>query len=82
MIAHTAERLIGADRAVPADQTVTANQAVEIGKRRVYDAETSLHAASQSGVDAWVSAAYDRLHIELVSYEALLVCCIEAAKSA
>jgi len=29
---------------------------------RLYRAEVALHAAFQSGVDAWISAAYDRLH--------------------
>jgi thioredoxin-like negative regulator of GroEL len=29
---------------------------------RLYDAETALHAARQSHVDGWISAAYDRLH--------------------
>jgi len=29
--------------------------------RHLYDAETALHTARQSGVGAWISAAYDRL---------------------
>jgi hypothetical protein len=29
--------------------------------RHLYDAETALHIARQSGVSAWISAAYDRL---------------------
>jgi hypothetical protein len=29
--------------------------------RHLYDAETALHIARQSGVGAWISAAYDRL---------------------
>ena len=29
---------------------------------RLYDAEVALHIARQTGVDAWVAAAYDRLH--------------------
>jgi hypothetical protein len=35
---------------------------VEITARRLYDAEVALHIAHQSRVDAWVSAAADRLH--------------------
>ena len=40
-------------------------------QRSVYDAETTLHAARQSGVDAWVAAAYDRLDQTLAVYAAL-----------
>jgi hypothetical protein len=29
---------------------------------RLYDAEVNLHQARQSGVDTWISAAYDLLH--------------------
>ena len=29
--------------------------------RHLYDAEAALHIARQSGVGAWISAAYDRL---------------------
>ena len=39
--------------------------------RNLYDAETALHAASQSGVDAWITAAYDRLHDAITSYDSL-----------
>jgi hypothetical protein len=31
-------------------------------EQRVYDAECALHAARSSGIDAWVRAAYDKLH--------------------
>jgi hypothetical protein len=31
----------------------------------VYDAECALHAARQSGAEAWVHAAADRLHLLL-----------------
>ena len=37
-------------------------------KRRLYNAEGTLHAARQSGVDAWVKAAYDRLHLAVADY--------------
>ena len=29
---------------------------------RLYDAETALHAARQTHVDEWITAAYNRLH--------------------
>jgi hypothetical protein len=35
--------------------------AISEAARRLYDAETALHAARQSGIGAWISAAYDRL---------------------
>ena len=40
-------------------------------QRLVYDAETTLHAARQSGIDSWVAAAYDRLHESLAAHAAL-----------
>ena len=65
-----------------ADRTPTTDEATSAAKRRVYDAETALHAARQSGVDAWVAAAYDRLHAALVAYEALLTAWIAGARAA
>lgn len=44
---------------------------LRIAQRLVYDAETTLHAARQSGIDSWVAAAYDRLHESLAAYAAL-----------
>jgi len=44
---------------------------LRIAQRLVYDAETTLHAARQSGIDSWVAAAYDRLHESLAAYTAL-----------
>jgi hypothetical protein len=44
--------------------TVTLDDA----KRRLYDAETALHAAHTSHVDEWISAAADRLHEALEVY--------------
>jgi hypothetical protein len=35
---------------------------------RLYDAEVNLHHARQSGIDAWISAAYDHLHLALQSH--------------
>lgn len=38
----------------------------------LYEAECALHTARQSGVDSWISAAYDHLHSVVVEYEAAL----------
>jgi hypothetical protein len=35
---------------------------------RVYDAEMNLHYARQSGIDAWIVAAYDQLHAALQAH--------------
>lgn len=35
---------------------------------RMYCAELALHAARQAHVDAWVAAAYDRLHDAVAEY--------------
>ena len=35
---------------------------------RMYRAECALHAARQAHVDAWVAAAYDRLHEAIVEH--------------
>lgn len=40
---------------------------VDAARGRVYDAECALHAARQSGVDAWVKAASAKLHTALVA---------------
>jgi hypothetical protein len=37
-------------------------------EQRLYDAETALHAAQQTHVDAWVAAAYDRLHEAVLAH--------------
>jgi hypothetical protein len=34
----------------------------------LYDAECALHAAHQSGVDAWIAAAADKLHQAVADY--------------
>jgi hypothetical protein len=36
---------------------------------QIYDAECALHAARQSGMDAWIKAAAERLHGLLVRAE-------------
>jgi hypothetical protein len=46
--------------------------AVSEAALRLYDAEVALHIARQTGVDAWISAAYDRLHEAIVSHSAAL----------
>ena len=35
---------------------------------QLYDAECALHAAHQSGVDAWIAAAADKLHQAVADY--------------
>ena len=42
--------------------------AVDVAARRLYDAETALHTAHTSHVDAWIAAAADRLHEALEAY--------------
>ena len=62
-----------------ATTTPTANSTLQIhtetaqahAARCLYDAETVLHAARQSGVDAWITAAYDRLHDAITTYDSL-----------
>jgi hypothetical protein len=39
---------------------------------RLYDAEIALHIARQTGVDSWVAAAYDRLHVAIGEHRAAL----------
>lgn len=51
-------------------RTPSLSAAVAAAERRLYDAETALHAARQSGVDAWVAAAYDRLHEAIIQHAA------------
>ena len=50
-----------ADR--PAAQSGDADRSrVSTARRHLYDAENALHAARQAHVDAWIDAAYERLH--------------------
>lgn len=51
-------------------QSNCTTEQIAAAARRLYDAETALHAARQTGVDAWVGAAYDRLHTALLAYDA------------
>ena len=39
---------------------------------RLYDAEIALHIARQTMVDAWIAAAYDRLHVAVCEHRAAL----------
>jgi len=47
--------------------TTTTSTSDELA-RRLYDAETALHAARASHVDAWIAAAADRLHEALQAH--------------
>lgn len=47
-------------------------QRVGDAARHLYEAEVALHIARQSGIDAWIAAAYDRLHPAVVEYETAL----------
>jgi hypothetical protein len=46
--------------------------AISGAARRLYDAEVALHIARQTGVTAWISAAYDRLHEAIADHTAAL----------
>lgn len=46
--------------------------AISAAARRLYDAEIALRIARQTGVGAWIIAAYDRLHEAIVSHTAAL----------
>ena len=48
---------------------------------RMYDAEVALHCARQSGVDAWIAAAYERLHVAIETYVAAAVLPLPAAST-
>ncbi len=43
---------------------------VRAAERSMYDAEVALHAAHQSHVGAWITAAGDRLHEAIVEHTA------------
>ena len=45
---------------------------VSAAERRLYEAEFALHIAHQTHVDAWISAASDRLHDALVDHLAAI----------
>jgi hypothetical protein len=45
-----------------------AQHRVSAAAERLYAQEVALHYAHQSGVDAWIAAAADRLHEAIVAY--------------
>jgi hypothetical protein len=58
---------IAADRVdAPCDLSLQASRA-DTG-RKLYEAEWALHCAHQTGVDAWIAAASDRLHEAVSEY--------------
>ena len=44
----------------------------EAAARRLYDAEVALHIARQTRVDAWIAAAYERLHAAIIEHSTAL----------
>jgi hypothetical protein len=54
--------------------TVLIRESDDVGDaaRRLFDAETALHAARQTHVDRWVTAASNKLHEAVVAYVAAL----------
>jgi hypothetical protein len=46
----------------------TPSDRVAIAARRMYDAESALHAARQTEVDVWIVAAYEKLHAAIVEH--------------
>jgi WhiB family redox-sensing transcriptional regulator len=44
------------------------NHRLHVASRRLYDAECALHVAHQSGVEAWISAANEKLHDAVTEY--------------
>jgi hypothetical protein len=54
---------------------MTTNQAdaQSAAARRLYDAEVALHIARQTGVDAWMRAAADRLHDAVEAHRQIIV---------
>jgi hypothetical protein len=48
----------------------TAGGGLATAATRLYDAEVALHIARQTGVDSWVAAAYDRLHLAIDEHRA------------
>ena len=50
----------------------SSRDALTAAATRLYDAEVALHIARQTGVDAWVAAAYDRLHLAVCQHLAVM----------
>ena len=55
--------------------------AISQAARHMYDAETALHAARQSGVGAWISAAYGRLSEAIADHTRAVAALQEGAES-
>jgi hypothetical protein len=53
---------------MPSMASVRGNDPVAVAAQHMYAAEVALHTARQSGVDSWVSAAYDRLHAAIAEH--------------
>jgi hypothetical protein len=49
----------------------TARDRLAAAATALYDAEVALHIARQTGVDSWVAAAYDRLHVAIATHRAV-----------
>jgi hypothetical protein len=54
-----------------ADTTLIEDR-VDTAARHMYEAETTLHCARQSHIDAWIAAAYDRLHEAVLEHATAL----------
>lgn len=52
--------------------TQIAEQRRQAAAARLYDAECALHAAHQTHIDAWITAAGDRLHQAVAEHIAAL----------
>ena len=72
MSTNTATKVVGRGSSTETDILVAEPSACELAARRMYDAEVALHYARQSHVDAWVEAAYRRLHDAIVAHSRAL----------
>jgi hypothetical protein len=43
---------------------------LQAAARHLYEAEVALHIAHQTGEDAWIAAAADKLHLAIVEHRA------------
>ena len=55
--------------------------AISQAARHLYDAETALHTARQSGVGAWISAAHGRLSEAIADHTRAVAALQEGAES-
>jgi hypothetical protein len=55
--------------------------AISQAARQMYDAETALHTARQSGVGAWISAAYRRLSEAIADHTRAVAALQEGAEA-